>query len=127
MRTNQVNGNLLGGRAIPYPLLSNREPTCIKLQSLRTLYSIAVDSIKNAYRYFPLSTRSTPSSLLPTNTLGFASIIVSHIFWYVVTLDPYINIFFLFVILSQSKFTSFLKIFSQRIRSDFNLKHKYEY
>lgn len=75
------------GIAMPYPFESNVLPICIRLQLRSVWYSMLDDSIRNAYRPLPFSTRSTPSWLLFVNTVGLDDSITLHILWYRLKFD----------------------------------------
>lgn len=75
------------GIAMPYPLESSVLPICIRLQLRSVWYSMLDDSMRNAYRPLPLSTRSTPSWLLFVNTVGLDASITLHILWYKLKFD----------------------------------------
>lgn len=76
---------------MPYPFESKRPPTWVRSQFLSITYSMEVDSIRNAQLPFPFTTRSTPSTLLVVNTVGFAESIKDHIRWYVEKLESQIT------------------------------------
>jgi len=75
------------GIAMPYPLESSVLPISIRLQLRSVSYSMLDDSMRNAYRPLPLSTRSTPSWLLFVNTVGLDASITLHILWYKLKFD----------------------------------------
>jgi len=75
------------GIAMPYPLESRVLPISIRLQLRSVWYSMLDDSMRNAYRPLPLSTRSTPSWLLFVNTVGLDDSITLHILWYKLKFD----------------------------------------
>lgn len=75
------------GIAMPYPLESSVLPISIRLQLRSVWYSMLDDSMKNAYRPLPLSTRSTPSWLLFVKTVGLDASITLHILWYKLKFD----------------------------------------
>ena len=54
-------GNLLGGKATPYPFESKRPPIWVRPHFLSVMYSMVVDSMRKAYLPSSFTTRSIPS------------------------------------------------------------------